>query len=150
MCEIFFSLVLMEYLESGDLFNYRRRSSSVVHIGGLELGGANPVRVQSMANTNTNDIENSVDQALRIVAAGGELVRFTAQGVKEAESLKLIRRSLSDKGCDTPLVADIHFNPAAAEVAAQYVEKVRINPGNFVDRVHTLQHFDYTDEEYQQ
>ncbi|MBO7505876.1 MAG: flavodoxin-dependent (E)-4-hydroxy-3-methylbut-2-enyl-diphosphate synthase, partial [Paludibacteraceae bacterium] len=106
----------MEYLESGDLFNYRRRSSSVVHIGGLELGGANPVRVQSMANTNTNDIENSVDQALRIVAAGGELVRFTAQGVKEAESLKLIRRSLSDKGCDTPLVADIHFNPAAAEV----------------------------------
>ena len=150
MCEIFFSLVLMEYLESDDLFNYRRRRSSVVHIGGLELGGSNPIRVQSMANTNTNDIENSVDQALRIVAAGGELVRFTAQGVKEAESLKLIRRSLSEKGCDTPLVADIHFNPAAAEVAAQYVEKVRINPGNFVDRVHTLQHFDYTDEEYQQ
>ena len=138
----------MEYLDSGDLFNYGRRNSSVTHVGGLELGGSNPIRVQSMANTNTNDIENSVDQALRIVAAGGELVRFTAQGIREAESLKQIRSSMSAKGCDTPLVADIHFNPAAAEVAAQYVEKVRVNPGNFVDRVHTLQRFDYTDEEY--
>ena len=141
---------LMKYLQSDDLFNYRRRNSSVVHVGGLSLGGDNPIRVQSMANTNTNDIEPSVEQALRIVSAGGELVRFTAQGVKEAESLKLIRRSLTDRGCDVPLVADIHFNPAAAEVAAQYVEKVRVNPGNFVDRVHTLQRFDYTDEEYQQ
>ncbi len=138
----------MDYLESNDLFNYRRRISSVAHIGGLDLGGENPIRIQSMANTNTNDIEPSVEQALRIVAAGGELVRFTAQGVKEAESLALIRKSLFEKGCDTPLVADIHFNPAAAEVAAKYVEKVRINPGNFVDRVHTLKHFDYTDEEY--
>lgn len=140
----------MEYLESNDLFNYRRRSSSVVHIGGLEMGGNNPIRIQSMANTNTNDIEASADQALRIVSAGGELVRFTAQGVKEAENLSLIRRALDEKGCSTPLVADIHFNPAAAEVAAHYVEKVRINPGNFVDRVHTLQRFDYTDEEYKQ
>lgn len=139
----------MEYLESNDLFNYQRRRSSVVHIGALEMGGDNPIRIQSMANTNTNDIEPSVEQALRIVAAGGELVRFTAQGVREAESLASIRRSLSEKGCNTPLVADIHFNPAAAEVAAQYVEKVRVNPGNFVDRVHTLQRFDYTDEEYQ-
>lgn len=114
------------------------------------MGGNNPIRIQSMANTNTNDIEASADQALRIVSAGGELVRFTAQGVKEAENLSLIRRSLNDKGCRTPLVADIHFNPAAAEVAAHYVEKVRINPGNFVDRVHTLQRFDYTDEEYKQ
>lgn len=138
----------MEYLDSNDLFNYKRRNSSVVHIGGLELGGENPVRIQSMANTNTNDIEPSVEQALRIVEAGGELVRFTAQGVKEAESLALIRRAMNDRGCHTPLVADIHFNPAAAEVAAGYVEKVRINPGNFVDRVHTLQRFDYTDEEY--
>ncbi len=140
----------MEYLESNDLFNYRRRSSSVVHIGGLEMGGNNPIRIQSMANTNTNDIEASADQALRIVSAGGELVRFTAQGVKEAENLSLIRRALDEKGCSTPLVADIHFNPSAAEVAAHYVEKVRINPGNFVDRVHTLQRFDYTDEEYKQ
>ena len=140
----------MEYLESNDLFNYQRRRSSVVHIGALEMGGDNPIRIQSMANTNTNDIDPSVEQALRIVAAGGELVRFTAQGVREAESLASIRRSLSEKGCNTPLVADIHFNPAAAEVAARYVEKVRINPGNFVDRVHTLQRFDYTDEEYSQ
>lgn len=138
----------MEYLDTNDLFNYSRRKSSEVHIGGLNLGGANPIRIQSMANTNTNDIEPSADQALRIVEAGGELVRFTAQGVKEAESLALIRKALNDKGCKTPLVADIHFNPAAAEVAAKYVEKVRINPGNFVDRVHTQQRFDYTDEEY--
>lgn len=138
----------MEYLDTNDLFNYSRRKSSEVHIGGLNLGGANPIRIQSMANTNTNDIEPSADQALRIVEAGGELVRFTAQGVKEAESLALIRKALNDKGCKTPLVADIHFNPAAAEVAAKYVEKVRINPGNFVDRVHTRQRFDYTDEEY--
>lgn len=138
----------MEYLDTNDLFNYRRRKSSEVHIGGLNLGGENPVRIQSMANTNTNDIDPSAEQALRIVEAGGELVRFTAQGVKEAESLALIRKALDEKGCKTPLVADIHFNPAAAEVAAQYVEKVRINPGNFVDRVHTQQRFDYTDEEY--
>ncbi len=138
----------MEYLDTNDLFNYNRRRSSEVHIGNLNLGGDHPIRIQSMANTNTNDIEPSAEQALRIVEAGGELVRFTAQGVKEAESLSLIRQSLNDKGCKTPLVADIHFNPAAAEVAARYVEKVRINPGNFVDRVHTQQRFDYTDEEY--
>lgn len=138
----------MTYLESNDLFNYKRRKSSEVHIGKLNLGGENPIRIQSMANTNTNDIEPSVEQAIRIVEAGGELVRFTAQGVKEAESLALIRKGMDAKGCHTPLVADIHFNPAAAEVAACYVEKVRINPGNFVDRVHTQQRFDYTDEEY--
>lgn len=138
----------MEYLDTNDLFNYRRRKSCEVHIGSLNLGGDNPVRIQSMANTNTNDIEPSAEQALRIVEAGGELVRFTAQGVREAESLALIRKALNGRSCKTPLVADIHFNPAAAEVAAKYVEKVRINPGNFVDRVHTQQRFDYTDEEY--
>jgi (E)-4-hydroxy-3-methylbut-2-enyl-diphosphate synthase len=102
-----------------------------------------------MANTDTNDIENSVAQCLRIVEAGGELVRFTAQGVREAESLKLIRDGIRAKGCDVPLVADIHFNANAADVAAKYVEKVRINPGNYVGSVKIGDTSDYTDEEFE-
>lgn len=132
-----------------DLFNYRRRRTIAVKVGNIEIGGDNPIRVQSMANTDTNDTEASVEQALKIEKAGGELVRFTAQGVKEATNLEAIRSGLRKKGAKAPLVADIHFNPKAAEVAALYVEKVRINPGNFVDRVHTLNRFEYTDEEYQ-
>lgn len=130
------------------LFNYSRRKSCVVKIGGLNMGGENPIRVQSMANTDTNDTENSVAQCIRIAEAGGELVRFTAQGVKEAANLQFIHSELRKRGCDVPLVADIHFNPRAAETAALYVEKVRINPGNFVDSVHTQKRFEYTDEEY--
>jgi len=130
-------------------FNYNRRISSVVKIGNLLLGGNNPIRVQSMANTDTNDIENSVAQCLRIVEAGGELVRFTAQGVREAESLKLIWDGIRAKGCDVPLVADIHFNANAADVAAKYVEKVRINPGNYVGSVKVGDTSDYTDEEFE-
>lgn len=132
-----------------DLFNYSRRRTIAVKVGNIEIGGDNPIRVQSMANTDTNDTEASVEQALKIEKAGGELVRFTAQGVKEATNLEAIRSGLRKKGAKAPLVADIHFNPKAAEVAALYVEKVRINPGNFVDRVHTLNRFEYTDEEYQ-
>ena len=96
-------------------FNYSRRLSDTIRVGNLLLGGNYPVRVQSMANTNTNDILNSVAQCKRIVAAGGELVRFTAQGVREAESLKLIHDALHLQGCDVPLVADIHFNANAAD-----------------------------------
>jgi (E)-4-hydroxy-3-methylbut-2-enyl-diphosphate synthase len=114
------------------------------------MGGNHPVRVQSMANTNTNDILNSVAQCKRIVAAGGELVRFTAQGVREAENLKLIHDALRQQGCDVPLVADIHFNANAADVAAISVEKVRINPGNYVAGVKTGDPSDYTIEEYEQ
>ena len=124
--------------ESADaLFNYKRRNSSKVFIGALTLGSDAPIRIQSMANTNTNDTEPSIEQSIRIIEAGGELVRFTAQGVKEATNLKEIHSGLHAKGFTTPLVADIHFNPNAADVAAQHVEKVRINPGNFVDSVHT-------------
>ena len=132
-----------------DLFNYSRRRTIAVKVGNIEIGGDNPIRIQSMANTDTNDTKASVEQALKIEQAGGELVRFTAQGVKEATNLEAIRSELRKKGAKAPLVADIHFNPKAAEVAALYVEKVRINPGNFVDRVHTLNRFEYTDEEYQ-
>lgn len=115
-----------------DIFNYTRRRSDEIKIGNTPLGGNNPIRIQSMTNTNTLDIKASVEQSIRIIEAGGEYVRLTAQGISEAESLQNIHLSLRKQGYETPLVADIHFNPKVAEVAAQYVEKVRINPGNFV------------------
>lgn len=130
-------------------FNYTRRKSDEIQIGNVKLGGQNPVRVQSMANTDTNDIENSVAQCLRIVEAGGEIVRFTTQGVKEAESAGKIHQLLREKGCDVPLVADIHFNANAADVAATKVEKVRVNPGNYVGSVKPGDTSDYTDEEFE-
>lgn len=133
-----------------DQFNYKRRETSVTQIGNTPLGGKNPIRVQSMTNTNTNDTEASAEQAIRIIKAGADYVRLTAQGVREAENLKPIKEIVRAKGYDTPLIADIHFNPRAAETAAKYVEKVRINPGNFVDRVKTFETFSYTDEEYNQ
>jgi (E)-4-hydroxy-3-methylbut-2-enyl-diphosphate synthase len=113
----------------------QRRKTVSVKVGDVFIGSDFPVRVQSMANTNTNDIEASVNQAIKIIEAGAELVRFTAQGIAEAESLGLIHKELRARGYSTPLVADIHFNPAAAEIAARYVEKVRINPGNFVKSI---------------
>jgi len=130
-------------------FNYNRRISSAVRIGNLFLGGNNPVRIQSMANTDTNDIKNSVSQCLRIVDAGGDLVRFTTQGVREAESIKLIHDELRSANCPVPLVADIHFNANAADVAAKHVEKVRINPGNYVGSIKPGDTSDYTDEEFE-
>lgn len=131
-----------------DLFNYHRRESSVVHIGSLEMGGDNPVRIQSMTTTSTDDTEGSVAQAERIIKAGGELVRLTTQGVKEAENLKNISASLRKDGFATPLVADVHFNPRVADVAALYAEKVRINPGNYVDPARKFIKHEYTDAEY--
>ncbi len=131
-----------------DLFNYFRRATSVVNIGATPLGGDNPIRLQSMTNTPTQDTDACVSQAKRIVDAGGEYVRLTAQGVKEAENLRNINAALRRDGYDVPLIADIHFNPHVADVAAQYVEKVRINPGNYVDAARTFKHLEYTDEEY--
>lgn len=128
-------------------FNYKRRKSTSVKIGNVLLGGEQPVKVQSMATTDTNDTDNSVAQCIRIVEAGGEIVRFTAQGVKEAENLKNIHEVLRSKGIIVPLVADIHFVANAADVAAQYVEKVRVNPGNFVGPIRTAGD-DYTEAEY--
>jgi (E)-4-hydroxy-3-methylbut-2-enyl-diphosphate synthase len=127
---------------------YQRRKSSVVHVGGLDMGGANPIRIQSMTTTNTLDTEACVAQSLRIIEAGGELVRLTTQGRREAENLKNISAALRSKGIKTPLVADVHFNANVADVAAQYAEKVRINPGNYVDPARTFKHLEYTDEEY--
>ena len=125
-----------------------RRISTVCHVGNIAIGGNNPIRIQSMATTDTNDTEASVAQAKRIIDAGGELVRFTTQGTREAENMKNISARLKADGYNTPLVADVHFTAHTADVAAQYCEKVRINPGNYVDPGRTFKHLEYTDEEY--
>ena len=125
-----------------------RRISSVAHVGNIAIGGDNPIRIQSMATTDTNDTEGSVAQAKRIIDAGGELVRFTTQGIREAENMKNISARLKADGYNTPLVADVHFTAHTADVAAQYCEKVHINPGNYVDPGRTFKHLEYTDEEY--
>ncbi len=131
-------------------FNYKRRPTLDVRIGNLPLGGNHPVVVQTMTNTNTLDTEASVAQCKRIIASGAELIRLTAQGVREAENLRNIRDALRQKGYTTPLSADIHFNPRAAVAAAAIVEKVRINPGNFVDKQKLFEEKTYTNEEYAQ
>ena len=134
-----------------DLFNYRRRATTTVHVGATEIGGENPIRVQSMTTTNTNDTAACVEQAKRIIEAGGELVRLTTQGRREAENLRNINSALRAEGYTTPLVADVHFNAGVADVAALYAEKVRINPGNYVDTARKFQKIEYADEaEYQQ
>ncbi len=122
--------------------------SKVVLIGDLALGGDNPIRLQSMTNTNTLDTKASVSQCIRIIEAGADFVRLTAQGIKEAENLANIKASLRKAGFNTPLIADIHFNPAAAEVAAAIVEKVRINPGNYADKRASFQKTEISEKEY--
>jgi len=130
-------------------FYYQRRSTSVAHVGNIAIGGDNPIRVQSMNTTDTNDTEACVAQARRIIDAGGELVRLTTQGTREAENMRNISAALKAQGYMTPLVADVHFNARVADVAAQYCEKVRINPGNYIDPARTFKHLEYTYEEYQ-
>lgn len=133
-----------------DVFNYKRRAATVAHVGRLNIGGDNPVRVQSMTTTSTLDTEGSVAQCKRIIDAGGELVRLTTQGRREAENLANISRQLRAEGYTQPLCADIHFNANVADVAACHTEKVRINPGNYVDPARTFKHLEYTDEQYAQ
>ena len=125
-----------------------RRISSVCRVGNIAIGGDNPIRIQSMATTDTNDTEASVAQAKRIIDAGGEIVRFTTQGTREAENMRNISDRLKQDGYPQPLVADVHFTAHTADVAALYCEKVRINPGNYVDPGRTFKHLEYTDEEY--
>ena len=120
--------------------------SRQIKIGNLTLGGGAPIRVQSMTNTDTMDTQTTVEQALRMVEAGCELVRITAPDVRAAENLGRIKEELLKRGCDVPLVADIHFNPKAAEVAATLVEKVRVNPGNYTDR--NTGKLEFTEQEY--
>ncbi|MBA4408681.1 MAG: (E)-4-hydroxy-3-methylbut-2-enyl-diphosphate synthase [Bacteroidota bacterium] len=134
------------YIE--DLTKYQRQNTSLVHIGDLLLGNCNPIRVQSMTDTDTSDTEATVEQIIRIIKCGADLVRVTVRGVPDAENLQNIKRELLARGYENPLVADIHFNPHLAEIAAKYVFKVRINPGNFYDKRATFEHHLYSDDEY--
>ncbi|MBS1757141.1 MAG: (E)-4-hydroxy-3-methylbut-2-enyl-diphosphate synthase [Bacteroidetes bacterium] len=133
------------YCES--LFSYKRLPTRVVKVGNLFIGGDNPIRIQTMTTTDTMDTLATVEQTIRCINAGAELVRITAPSKKEAENLKAIKSELLKRGYTTPLVADIHFTPNAAEIAATIVEKVRVNPGNYVDKK-KFEQIDYSDQEY--
>ena len=131
---------------------YNRRQTSTTKVGNIEIGSEHPVRIQTMANTSTNDIEGSVAQAERCIEAGAELLRFTTQGLREVESLAQIHHHLiasSPHRPIIPLVADVHFQSDVADAAAKVVEKVRINPGNYIDPARKFKQIDYTEEEYQ-
>ena len=134
------------YIE--DLTKYQRQQTSLVKILGVSLGDGNPIRIQSMTDTDTSDTEATVEQIIRIIKSGADLVRVTVRGVPDAENLKNIKRELLARGFENPLVADIHFNPHLGEIAAQYVSKIRINPGNFYDKRAKFEHHLYTNEEY--
>lgn len=125
-----------------------RRQTSEVMIGNLPMGGDNPIRVQSMTTVSTMDTEGCIAQIERIVDAGGEYVRLTTQGEREALNLKNIKEGLRRDGYDVPIIADVHFNARVADVAALYADKVRINPGNYIDPARKFLHLEYTDEEY--
>lgn len=131
-----------------DAFSYRRRPTRVVNVGSVGVGGNNPIRLQSMTTTDTMNTDATVQQVLRLAEAGCEIARITAPTVLDAKNLEAIKTSLIQKNCDIPLVADIHFRPDAAMAAADFVEKVRINPGNFVDGK-AFKIREYTDVEYQ-
>ena len=130
-----------------DPFNYQRRNTREVKIGSSALGGNNPIRVQSMTTTDTLDVPATVAQSIRMIEAGCELVRITAPSKRDAEALGAISEGLRAAGHDTPLVADIHFTPNAAEIAADHVEKIRVNPGNYADKKR-FENLEYTDESY--
>lgn len=130
-------------------FTDKRFETHQITIGKLQMGGNNPIRIQSMANTPTHDVEASVAQAIEIFDAGAELVRFTVIDVKDAYALNDIKQQLVARGYTLPIVADVHFNPNLADIAAQYVDKVRINPGNYLEKRATFTKIEFTDEEYQ-
>src|SRR6201996_7025095 len=125
-------MLLQQYCPS--LTSYKRLQTREVKIGDLLLGNNHPIRIQTMTTTDTMDTEATVAQTIRCIEAGAELVRITAPSKKEAENLLNIKNELHKKGYTTPLVADIHFTPNAAEIAARIVEKVRVNPGNYIDK----------------
>jgi (E)-4-hydroxy-3-methylbut-2-enyl-diphosphate synthase len=131
-----------------NLLQYKRQETSLVTLGPLRMGSGEPILVQSMTDTDTNDTESTVNQIIRIVDAGADLVRVTVQGIREAENLKNIRSELDRRGYPQPLCADIHFNPSAADIAVRNVCKVRINPGNFYDKRAVFVKLNYTDEDY--
>ena len=131
-------------LYCNSLTSYKRLPTREVKIGDLLLGNFNPIRVQTMTTTDTMDTIATVEQSIRCIEAGAELVRITAPSKNEAENLRNIKKELRRRGYNTPLVADIHFTPNAAEIAARIVEKVRVNPGNYVDKK-KFEFIEYTD-----
>jgi (E)-4-hydroxy-3-methylbut-2-enyl-diphosphate synthase len=138
-------MINIKYCNS--LIEYSKFFTREVNIGGVLMGGTNPIRIQSMTNTHTMDTDATVEQCIRIINTGADYVRITAPGIQDAENLANIKKLLRSKGYQTPLIADIHFNPKAAEVAASIVEKVRINPGNYTDKKR-FEQLDFTDKEY--
>ena len=138
------------YKYCNSLTQFSKIKTHVVNIGNIPIGGNNPIRIQSMTNTNTLDTEATVNQSIEIIKAGADYVRFTACGTRDAENLINIKNELVKKGYNTPLIADVHFNPKAADIAATALEKVRINPGNYIDKRATFIQLEYTDEEYKQ
>ena len=137
---------LQEYCSN--LTEYQRLNTRLVMVGGVSIGGGSPIRIQSMTTTDTMDTKETIDQSVRMINAGCEIVRITAPSIKEAKNLKLIHDGLKKRGYNTPLVADIHFTPNAAQEAARIVEKVRINPGNYADRKR-FEFYEYSDKEYE-
>ncbi|MBO4738917.1 MAG: (E)-4-hydroxy-3-methylbut-2-enyl-diphosphate synthase [Bacteroidales bacterium] len=132
-----------------DYFSYHRRETIEVKVGDIGIGGQNPIRIQSMTNVNTMDTQHCVEQSVRMIESGCEMIRITAPGIAEANNLKEIKKQLRQQGYHVPLIADVHFNPKVAEVAAEIVEKVRINPGNYADKKQFKQLY-FSDTEYQQ
>ena len=139
--------IINKNMYCNSLTSYSRWKTREVKVGSIPLGANNPVRIQSMTTTDTMDTKKTVEQSIRMIDAGCEYVRVTAPGIKEAKNLANIKKELQKRGYDTPLIADIHFTPNAAQVAAKIVEKVRINPGNYADRK-KFNYIEYTDEQY--
>ena len=137
----------MSFLNNIDPLNYKRRQTAVVNIGDKPMGGHYPIRLQSMTNTSTLDTHATVEQCKRIIDAGADYVRITTPAVRDAENLANIKKQLHNSGYTNPLVADVHFNPHVAEMAARIVEKVRINPGNYIDKK-KFEQIEFTDQEY--
>jgi (E)-4-hydroxy-3-methylbut-2-enyl-diphosphate synthase len=144
---LFICLLMNTYFYCNSLFHYRRFETRAVKVGSIGIGGSNSIRLQSMTTTDTMNTEGTVEQSIRMIDAGCELVRITAPSKKEAENLGVIKQKLVERGYATPLVADIHFTPNAAEIAAGLVEKVRVNPGNYADKK-KFEEIVYTDETY--
>lgn len=139
--------VVQNKIYNNSLTKYSRFKTREVLVGNVGIGGINPIRVQSMTTTDTMDTKGTVEQSIRMIEAGSELVRITAPAVKEAKNLEIIKNELRARGYDTPIVADIHFKPDAAELAARIVEKVRVNPGNYADKK-KFKVFSFTDKMY--
>jgi (E)-4-hydroxy-3-methylbut-2-enyl-diphosphate synthase len=131
-----------------DLTQYERQKTWEVNIGGVPVGGKNPIRIQTMTDTSTKDTEAIVEQIVRLIKAGADYVRVTVKGIYDAENITNIKNELVSRGYNTPLIADIHFNPKLAEISAKYISKVRINPGNFYDKRAQFKNRIYTDDEY--